>query len=182
MSKRIKNWHIFSNGKKPAKKPTSRIITAAVCLLVIAIVAAPITAIINRNNNPAVPSDSSPAQNNDANNTENSSPAPVDDEKHQSKPDDDNASKLDPLTADEARALLQVWMDSHPFLTSSELEPEYGEQSLFFGEFYSFCIEITLSGTLEVLVDKNSGELFHLSSLGWHEFEPLNDWYERKSI
>ena len=91
-----------------------------------------------------------------------------------------DGNESDSLTANEARVFLQVWVDSHPFHLGSELEPEY-EEHIFDGEeYYGFRIGMVRIGIAVVLVNKYTGELFHLSSPGWNEFEPLDDWYFRE--
>jgi hypothetical protein len=84
------------------------------------------------------------------------------------------------LTATEARAVLQAWVDSHPFQFVSELES--GSYEHIFGgkEYYLFHLGIIRLGIVEILVQKETGELFHLSSPDNPIFEPLDDWYEKE--
>ena len=95
----------------------------------------------------------------------------------------------DYITAGEARAILQDWVDSHPFQLGAEIEPdEYlpsgevqGEEYTFEGgEYYRFYLGITRLGVAEILVHKETGNLFHLespySSVG---FAPIDDWYNK---
>ena len=83
------------------------------------------------------------------------------------------------ITEDEARELMQTWIDAHPFQLGSNLEPERDDHIVDGVEYYLFYLGIERFGIAEVLVHKETGELFHLSSLGNSTFEPLDDWYFR---
>jgi hypothetical protein len=90
------------------------------------------------------------------------------------------------ITDHEARSILQTWVDSHPFQLGAEIDPdEYllpGEKQGedYSDEFYRFYLSITRLGVAEILVHKETGELFHLdspySSVG---FGPIDDWYNK---
>jgi hypothetical protein len=84
------------------------------------------------------------------------------------------------LTVDAARAHLQAWADSHPFQFLSELEPESDDHIADGEEYYIFNLSIIRLGVAEILVHKETGELFHLSSPGNTTFEQLDDWYEKE--
>jgi len=93
------------------------------------------------------------------------------------------------ITADGARAILQNWIDNHPFQLGAEIEPdEYltsgevqGEDYTFNGsEYYRFYLSIIRLGVAEILVHKETGNIFHLkspySSIG---FGLIDDWYNK---
>ena len=85
------------------------------------------------------------------------------------------------ITADEARAILKTWADEHPFQLGSEIEPGNDEHTVDGVEYYRFYLGITRLGVAEILVHKETGEIFHLTSpyndVG---FEPVDDWYNRE--
>jgi hypothetical protein len=80
------------------------------------------------------------------------------------------------MTAEEARVIIQTWVDNHPFYLGSNLEPEYIE----YGDDYIFSIGIVRFGIVDVIVNSQTGELIHYSSPGHQFSEPLNDWYNRE--
>jgi len=79
----------------------------------------------------------------------------------------------------EARGVLQAWVDSHPFQLSGNLELEYDDYAIGSAEYFRFYLGIERFGVAEILVQKETGELFHLESPGNTTFEPLNDWYDK---
>jgi hypothetical protein len=84
------------------------------------------------------------------------------------------------LTCDQARSVLQGWLYSNPFELGSDIEPGCSDISLegeHGGDFHSFSVSITRFGNAEVLVNKDTGELYHNSSPGNDVFQPLDDWY-----
>ena len=90
------------------------------------------------------------------------------------------------ITANEARAILQSWVDSHPFQLGAQINPDealpLGEKQGedYSNECYRFYLGITRLGVAEILVHKETGALFHLdspySSVG---FVPIDDWYNK---
>ena len=84
------------------------------------------------------------------------------------------------ITSDAARALLQSWVDSHPFQLGSVLEPECDEFFVDGVEYYRFVLSIIGLGKAEILVHKETGEIFHFDSpYSTQGFEPVDDWYNR---
>jgi len=86
------------------------------------------------------------------------------------------------ISEEEARGLLQAWIDTHPFQLGSNLEPGRDDHIVDGVEYYRFYLGIVRFGIAEVLVHKDTGELFHFSSLGNSTFEPLDDWYIRDHV
>jgi len=82
-------------------------------------------------------------------------------------------------SAIQARVILQGWVNSHAFQLGSELEDKSDVHTAGGVEYYRFYLSITRFGIVEVLVNKETGELFHLESPGNPTFEPLDDWYDR---
>ena len=82
------------------------------------------------------------------------------------------------LTIDEARAILQGWIDNHPFQLSSSLEPESDDHVIAGVGYYRFYLGIERFGVAEILIHKVTGELFHLASPDNTTFEPLDNWYD----
>ena len=82
------------------------------------------------------------------------------------------------ISAGEARAILQAWVDSHPFQLGSVLEPESDVYALDGITYYRFELSIIKLGVAQILVNEKTGEMFHLtspySSVG---FAPIDDWY-----
>jgi len=83
------------------------------------------------------------------------------------------------ISEEEARGILQAWIDAHPFQLGSDLEPSSADMTVRGVEYYFYRLGVERFGVVEVLVQKETGELFHLSSLGNRSFEPLDDWYNR---
>ena len=87
---------------------------------------------------------------------------------------------------DEAKAILQSWVDSHPFQLGAEIEhnnnllPSEAQGEDYSDEFYRFYLAIIRLGVAEILVHKETGALFHLdspyNSVG---FGPIDDWYNK---
>ena len=90
------------------------------------------------------------------------------------------------FSADEARAILQTWVDSHPFqlgalIIPDENLPPGGKQGEDFSDrFYCFYLGITRLGVAEIFVHKETGALYHsdspYSSVG---FGPIDNWYNK---
>ena len=90
------------------------------------------------------------------------------------------------FSPEEARAILQEWVDSHPFQLGAVIAPdEYlmpgqkqGED--WDGRMYTFYLGITRLGVAEILVHKETGALYHsdspYSSVG---FTPIDNWYNK---
>ena len=82
----------------------------------------------------------------------------------------------------QARAILQNWVDSHPFQLGSEIEPQYEEPLIYGRECFRFYLSITRFGLVEIFVDRETGELFYNfrapDNNSW--FEPIDDWYYRE--
>ncbi len=84
------------------------------------------------------------------------------------------------LSIDEARAILQTWADSHPFQLGSEIEPKSDDHFIDGKEYYRFYLGIIRLGVAEILVDKETGELFHLTSpYATVGFAPIDEWYAK---
>jgi len=83
------------------------------------------------------------------------------------------------LTEDEAKKIAQDWIDSHPFQLGSELEPESDEYFYDGTEHYPFHLGVVRFGLVEILVHKETGEIFHFMSPGNTTLEPIDDWYYR---
>jgi len=83
------------------------------------------------------------------------------------------------ITEEEARDILQTWIDTHPFQLGSNLEPGREDHVVKGVEYYLFYLGIERFGVAGVLVHKETGSLFHLSSPGNNKFEPLDVWYSR---
>ena len=91
-----------------------------------------------------------------------------------------NAPGTASITADEARRILQTWADAHPFQAGCELEPESDDYVIDGVEYYHFYLSIVKLGVAEILVDKGTGDLFHLTSpYATVEFAPIDEWYEK---
>jgi hypothetical protein len=89
-------------------------------------------------------------------------------------------------TADEAREILQAWVDSHPFNLGAAIVPD---EQLMSGEkqgedwderMYTFYLGITRLGVAEIFVHKETGALYHYdspySSVG---FTAIDNWYNK---
>ena len=84
------------------------------------------------------------------------------------------------ITADEAREILQAWVDNHPFQLGTDPDPESDEHIVDGVEYYRFYLSIIRCCVAEILVHKETGRLFHLMSPGNNTFEPLDAWYNRE--
>jgi len=91
----------------------------------------------------------------------------------------DNVNETASLTANEARIILQNWINTHPFVGSSELYPEYSSVMVNGEECFMFDLGIERLGVIEILVGMETGEMFHYSSPGNDMIEQLDDWYYR---
>jgi len=91
-----------------------------------------------------------------------------------------DTGRIAALTEGEAREIAQGWVDSHPFQLGSSLDPGSRERKAKGEEYYSFSLGIIGFGTAEILVNKETIELFHYRSPGNAAFEPLDDWYNRE--
>ncbi len=84
------------------------------------------------------------------------------------------------LTVDEARKKLQSWTDTHPFQLGGNIEAESDEYEADGVTYYRFYLGIVRLGIAEILVDKETGDLYHLTSpYATVEFAPIDDWYEK---
>ncbi len=82
------------------------------------------------------------------------------------------------LSVDEAREILQAWVDSHPFQLGAELEAGSDDYALDGAPYYRFYLGIVRLGVAEILVDKETGALFHLTSpYASVDFAPIDEWY-----
>ena len=89
-------------------------------------------------------------------------------------------SPTETTAKDEAKALLQAWADSHPFQLGSEIEPESDDHVVDGKEYYRFYLGIIRLGVAEILVDKETGELFHFTSpYATVGFAPIDEWYAK---
>ena len=100
-------------------------------------------------------------------------------------PEIDEKNIITPL---EARAILQTWLEHHPFQFGAMLEPEeymlsgetQGEPYSEGGDdYYRFYVGIVMAGVARILVHQETGELFHSesrSSSTW--FAPIDVWYD----
>ena len=84
------------------------------------------------------------------------------------------------IAADEARAMLQAWVENHPFQLGAALEPESDEHSAGGKAYYRFYLGVVRFGIIEILADKETGALYHCASPGNDAFEPLDAYYERE--
>ena len=84
------------------------------------------------------------------------------------------------ITVDEARVILQAWVDGHPFQFSSSLGPESDDHIANGVEYYRFYLAIERFGVAEILVHKETSEIYHLISPGSTSLEPLDDYYNRE--
>jgi len=88
-----------------------------------------------------------------------------------------SAGETASLTETEARKAAQAWIDGNPFQFSAGLEPEYDELTVDNADYYRFYLGIERFGVAEILVHKETGELFHFESPGCDIFQPIDDWY-----
>ena len=103
-------------------------------------------------------------------------------------PIDDGATEIY-VGIDDARMILQTWINSHPFQMGSVIASDgylvsgetQGEDYSFEGAgYYRFYLDIIRLGLAEILVHKETGWLFHLESpYSSSGFEPIDDWYYR---
>ncbi len=82
------------------------------------------------------------------------------------------------LSVDKAREILEGWVDSHPFQLGAALEDRSDDYTFDDVEYYRFYLGIVRLGVAEILVDKETGELFHLTSpYASVDFAPIDEWY-----
>jgi gamma-glutamyl-gamma-aminobutyrate hydrolase PuuD len=84
------------------------------------------------------------------------------------------------MTMDESRDVLQTWLITHPFLLYSDIASGSDELMIDGKPFQRFRLQITRYGTVEVLVDRNTGDLIHYHSPSHDQIESLDDWYNRE--
>ena len=84
------------------------------------------------------------------------------------------------LSETDARKIAQGWIDSHPFQLGSELETDYTEYFYNGAEYYLFQAGVVMFGLVEILIHKETGELFQFMSPGNDTLELLDDWYNRE--
>ena len=86
-----------------------------------------------------------------------------------------------PLSPIAARAVLQAWVESHPFQLGAVLEEESSAYQLDGIGYYRFTLSIIRFSGVDILVNQKTGDIFHLESpLSNSGFEPINDWYNRE--
>ena len=87
-----------------------------------------------------------------------------------------------PLNAGEARNILQLWLDEHPFQPPAVLALENREYSNDNGEYYLFSLDDMQRYWLNFLVQKDTGDLFYMMISDGEEtmieIEPLDEWYQ----
>ena len=84
------------------------------------------------------------------------------------------------ITLQEARSALQAWVDNHPFQMGGELEPESDNYVLDGVEYYRFYIGIIRLGVAEILVNQETGEIYHFNSpYSTGGFQPIDNWYNQ---
>ena len=85
------------------------------------------------------------------------------------------------LTPLRAGLILQAWVESHPFQLGSELDPSSDGYSIGGDGYYRFKLSIIKLGVAEILVNDETGKLYHLSPpTSSAAFEPIDDWYNRE--
>ena len=85
-----------------------------------------------------------------------------------------------PANGAEARGLLLLWFDSHPFQLGAAIEPEYDEYTYNGNDFYRFNLSIIRLGGAEILVQKDTGKIYHLTSPGDSVgFVLADEWYTK---
>ena len=89
------------------------------------------------------------------------------------------ANETPALTRAAARENAQNWLDQHHFQFSAVLEQVSDDYATNLGEYYRFYLGIERFGVAEILVNRKTGEMFHLTSPGNSEFAPLDDWYNQ---
>ena len=83
------------------------------------------------------------------------------------------------LTRSEAEMVVLDWLEDHPFQFSANLESTSDDYATSHGEYYRFYLGIEKFGVAEILVNRETGEPFHLTSPGNSVFAPLDDWYNQ---
>ena len=84
------------------------------------------------------------------------------------------------LNADGAIKILSAWVEVHPFLWGGFVNSysfSYTECTIGGEEYYSTDISIYWYGCLEVLINRETGELFTYSSPEQEAIKLLDDWY-----
>ena len=88
-----------------------------------------------------------------------------------------------PLNDMEARRILQMWMDNHPFEPPAVLATEHREYSDENGDYYLFSLSDVQRYWMNFLVQKNTGDLFYMMISDGEEttieIEPVDDWYNK---
>ena len=89
-----------------------------------------------------------------------------------------------PLNDEEARRLLQMWLDDHPFDPPAVLAREHQEHTDDDGDaYYLFSLDDMQRYWLNFLVNKDTGDLFFMMISDGEEvtieIEPLDDWYKK---
>ena len=93
-------------------------------------------------------------------------------------------SNIVPLNDVEARRLLQMWLDDHPFDPPAVLALKHEEYTNDNGDaFYLFSLDDVQRYWLNFLVNKDTGDLFFMMISDGEEttieIEPLDDWYKK---
>jgi hypothetical protein len=86
------------------------------------------------------------------------------------------------ITAQEARAILQDWLDSHPIAPPDVLSPEYSERDVDGEAYYLFSLDNMEMYWANLLVHKETGDLLFMMVSDGEEPDiytmPLGDWYD----
>lgn len=86
-----------------------------------------------------------------------------------------------PLTAEQARQILQFWLDGHPIEPPDALSLAYGERVEGGEAYYLFSLDNMGLYWVNFLVHKETGALFFLMVSDGEEpvayKEPIDDWY-----
>jgi len=87
------------------------------------------------------------------------------------------------LTAEQAREILQEWLDNHPFDRPAVLAFEHDEYSDGSAEYYHFSLDDMERYWLNFLVHKQTKSLYFMMISDGEEavieIEPLDDWYNK---
>jgi len=87
------------------------------------------------------------------------------------------------LTAEEARELLQTWLDAHPFPLGGDIDDTYDDSLVFEGvEYHTFYLGVVRFGLFDVYVHKETGELFSTGDGEEFSMLPLDIWYEQYGV
>ena len=84
------------------------------------------------------------------------------------------------LSAGEARAIAQAWVDNHPFATRSELELGYSEVEINGEGYYRFDFGVVRLAVFDILVSKATGGLYVSGGNNAARIEPIDEWYDRE--